>query len=87
MNGPFIPPVLSPVGTLEEPCLGIFNGSYRIIKLIGEGHTSKVYKGEITRSTGIPLQSTYVAIKIIKEDYLDKDPTAKKALAQEILAL
>jgi hypothetical protein len=55
MNGPFIPPVISPAGTLEEPCLGIFNGTYRIIKLIGEGHTSKVYKGEIIRSTGIPL--------------------------------
>jgi len=68
MNGPFSPPIISP---LEEPCLGIFNGAYRILKLIGEGHTSKVYKAE---HSGIPL---YVAIKIIKEDYLDKDPLAK----------
>ena len=74
MNGPFSPPIISPLGALEELCSGIFNGAYRILKLIGEGHTSKVYKAEHIKHSGIPL---YVAIKIIKEDYLDKDPLAK----------
>jgi hypothetical protein len=51
MNGPFSTPIKSP---LEGPCLGIFNGAYRILKVIGEGHTSKVYQAEIIESSGIP---------------------------------
>lgn len=46
----------------------IFNGKYEIIKSAGEGNTSKVYFGR-----DINNQSSVVAIKILKEEFLRRD--------------
>jgi len=46
----------------------VFNGTYEIIRSLGEGNTSKVYCG---RSLTNPSQS--VAIKILKEEFLRRD--------------
>jgi serine/threonine protein kinase len=75
MNGPFSTPIKSP---LEEPCLGIFNGAYRILKLIGEGHTSKVYKARSLKD------GKMAALKLLREDYLQKEEDAITAVENEI---
>jgi len=46
----------------------VFNGTYEIIRSLGEGNTSKVYCG---RSIVNPSES--VAIKILKEEFLRRD--------------
>ena len=46
----------------------IFNGKFEILKSLGEGNTSKVYLGRL-----IGGNDQYAAIKILKEEFLNRD--------------
>lgn len=59
----------------------IFNGQYEIIKSLGEGNTSKVYLG---RSI---TDSSFVAIKILKEEFLRRDNDSIISVHNEITIL
>ena len=61
----------------------ILNGKYALLNRLGEGNTSKVYLAKT-----IDQSQQLVAIKIIKEDFLTKDPEgARKAVLSENLTL
>ncbi len=61
----------------------ILNGKYALLNRLGEGNTSKVYLAKT-----IDQSQQLVAIKIIKEDFLTKDPEgARKAVLSEVLTL
>ena len=59
----------------------IFNGHFDIIKSLGEGNTSKVYLGR-SRTDG-----TFVAIKILKEEFLRRDNDSILSVHNEITIL
>ena len=61
----------------------ILNGKYALMSRLGEGNTSKVYLAQTVDAT-----QQMVAIKIIKDDFLQKDPAgAKKAVLSEVSTL
>jgi hypothetical protein len=61
----------------------VLNGKYALLNRLGEGNTSKVYLAKT-----IDQSQQLVAIKIIKEDFLTKDPEgARKAVLSEVLTL
>ena len=60
----------------------VFNGQYEILKSLGEGNTSKVYAG---RSLQQP--DRFVAIKILKEEFLRRDEESILSVQNEITIL
>ena len=59
----------------------IFNNQYEIIKSLGEGNTSKVYLGRSLQN------GTFVAIKILKEEFLRRDNDSILSVHNEITIL
>merc|ERR1719389_1018662 len=59
----------------------IFNGKFEILKSLGEGNTSKVYLG---KALG---EENYVAIKILKEEFLRRDQDSILSVHNEITIL
>jgi serine/threonine protein kinase len=60
----------------------VFNKQYNIIKSLGEGHTSKVYLGQSVTNPGVQ-----VAIKVLKEEFLQKEKNAIGSVEAEIQIL
>lgn len=56
----------------------VFNGKYEILKSLGEGNTSKVYLGKEIDT------EFYVAIKILKEEFLRRDQSSVVSVQNEI---
>jgi cyclin-dependent kinase 12/13 len=56
----------------------LFNGEYEIIGSLGEGNTSKVYKAR-SKNTG-----QIVALKLLREEFLNRSEGSLKAVEQEI---
>lgn len=59
----------------------IFNNKYEIVKSLGEGNTSKVYLAKLIGS------ENYVAIKILKEEFLRRDQDSILSVHNEITIL
>lgn len=58
----------------------VLNGKYALLNRLGEGNTSKVYLAQT-----IDPSQQLVAIKIIKDEFLQKDPAgARKAVLAEV---
>lgn len=66
-------------GKLKHP---VFNGEYEILSSLGEGNTSKVY---MARSIKNPKQ--VVALKLLREEFLQRDVDSIKAVENEIQIL
>lgn len=60
----------------------IFNGEYEILSSLGEGNTSKVY---MVRSLKDPKQ--LVALKLLRDEFLQRDSESIKSVEQEIQIL
>lgn len=60
----------------------IFNGEYEILSSLGEGNTSKVY---LARSIKDPKK--LVALKLLREEFLQRDKDSIKSVEQEIQIL
>ena len=60
----------------------IFNGAYEIIRSLGEGNTSKVYLGRSLKDPNLT-----VAIKIIKNEFLNRDNNSLFSVQNEITIL
>lgn len=60
----------------------IFNDTYEVVKSIGEGNSSKVYLAREIKD-----HSRFVAIKVLKEEFLRKDPSAILSVQNEIVIL
>ena len=70
-------------GSLSECTQPILNGKYALYSRLGEGNTSKVYLAQTLDHT-----NQLVAIKILKDEFLRKDPAgAKQAVLREVLTL
>jgi len=59
----------------------VFNEKYQILKSLGEGNTSKVYLGKALDG------DNYVAIKILKEEFLRRDTDSIVSVQNEITIL
>jgi len=57
----------------------IFNNEYEILSSLGEGNTSKVYMAR-----NIKDPSKIVALKLLREEFLQRDADSIKAVEQEI---
>ena len=66
-------------GKLKHP---VFNGEYEILSSLGEGNTSKVY---MARNIKNPKQ--IVALKLLREEFLQRDVDSIKAVENEIQIL
>lgn len=60
----------------------VFNNQYEIIKSLGEGNTSKVYLGK-----EVANPNNFVAIKVMKEEYLKRDSDSILSVQNEITVL
>ena len=60
----------------------VFNGEFEIVKSLGEGNTSKVYLG---RRIDFPTQ--FVAIKLLKDEFLKRDNDSIVSVHNEITIL
>jgi len=60
----------------------IFNSEYEILSSLGEGNTSKVY---LCRSLKDPKKT--VALKLLREEFLNRDDQSIKSVEQEIQIL
>jgi hypothetical protein len=66
----------------KPPQAPVLNGKYTLLSTLGEGNTSKVYLASL-----VDEPSFYVAIKILKEEFLAKDKDAKQAVVNEVVIL
>jgi serine/threonine protein kinase len=57
----------------------VFNNEYEILSSLGEGNTSKVY---MARS--LEDKKKVVALKLLKEEFLQRDAESIKSVEQEI---
>ena len=64
------------------PKMPILNGKYSMLSTLGEGNTSKVYLAQTLEE---PHQ--YVAVKILREDFLARDEDSRKAVVNEVVIL
>ena len=64
------------------PSMPILNGKYVMLSTLGEGNTSKVYLAQTLEE---PKQ--YVAIKILREEFLARDEDSRKAVVNEVIIL
>lgn len=60
----------------------VFNGEYEILSSLGEGNTSKVY---LVRSIKEPKKQ--FALKLLREEFLQRDQDSIKSVEQEIQIL
>ena len=60
----------------------VFNGEWEILSSLGEGNTSKVY---LARNLKDP--SKQVALKLLREEFLQRDADSIKSVEQEIQIL
>ena len=60
----------------------VFNGEYHVLQSLGEGNTSKVY---LARKIDDPTKT--VALKLLREEFLQRDQDSIKAVEQEIQIL
>jgi len=60
----------------------ILNGKYEMLSTLGEGNTSKVYLAQT-----IDEPRYYVAIKILRDEFLARDEDSRKAVANEVYIL
>jgi len=60
----------------------IFNNQYEILSSLGEGNTSKVY---MARS--LEDKKKVIALKLLKEEFLQRDTESIKSVEQEIQIL
>eukprot|EP00347_Sterkiella_histriomuscorum_P002389 403368348 len=60
----------------------ILNGKYIMLSTLGEGNTSKVYLAQT-----VTEPKTYVAIKILREEFLARDEDSRKAVVNEVVIL
>jgi serine/threonine protein kinase len=60
----------------------VLNNKYEMLSTLGEGNTSKVYLARLVEN---PNQ--YVAIKILKEEFLARDQDSRNAVANEVYIL
>ena len=61
----------------------VLNGKYALMSRLGEGNTSKVYLAQT-----LDVSQQLVAIKIIKDEFLQKDPAgARNAVISEVVTL
>jgi len=60
----------------------VFNGEYHVLQSLGEGNTSKVY---LARKIDDPTKT--VALKLLREEFLQRDADSIKAVEQEIQIL
>lgn len=60
----------------------ILNGKYQMLSTLGEGNTSKVYLAQTLEEP-----KYYVAIKILREEFLARDEDSRKAVANEVYIL
>mmetsp|Transcript_13574 Transcript_13574/g.23098 ORF Transcript_13574/g.23098 Transcript_13574/m.23098 type:complete len:408 (+) Transcript_13574:43-1266(+) len=67
---------------MEKQKHPIFNGEYEILSSLGEGNTSKVY---LARSLKDPKKQ--IALKLLREEFLQRDPESIKSVEQEIQIL
>jgi BR serine/threonine kinase len=65
----------------EERLIGVLNGEYRLVRLLGEGTTSRVYLAFRAKDE-LP-----VAIKIFKAEFLNSFPGATEIFANELTVL
>jgi MAP/microtubule affinity-regulating kinase len=66
----------------QLPQMPVLNGKYAMLSTLGEGNTSKVYLAQTIEE---PKQ--YVAIKILKEEFLARDEDSRKAVVNEVVIL
>merc|ERR1719329_2133577 len=59
----------------------IFNNEWEILSSLGEGNTSKVYKARNLKS------GEFVALKLLREEFLTRDSSSIKSVEQEIQIL
>ncbi len=64
------------------PSMPVLNGKYLMLSTLGEGNTSKVY---LAQTLEVPRH--YVAIKILKEEFLSRDEDSRKAVVNEVIIL
>ena len=64
------------------PKMPILNGKYEMLSTLGEGNTSKVY---LARTLDEPKH--YVAVKILKDDFLARDQDSRNAVVNEVVIL
>jgi len=62
----------------------VFNNKYEIVKSLGEGNTSKVYLGKAINEEN---EHKFVAIKILKEEFLRRDQDSIVSVHNEITIL
>ena len=60
----------------------IFNDKYEIISSLGEGNTSKVYLCRLIENPKLE-----VALKLLREEFLQRDEDSIKSVEQEIQIL
>jgi serine/threonine protein kinase len=60
----------------------VLNGKYNLLSTLGEGNTSKVYLASL-----VDEPTMFVAIKILKDEFLAKDKDAKQAVVNEVVIL
>lgn len=63
----------------KKPKHPVFKGEHEIVSSLGEGNTSKVY---LVRSIKEPKKQ--MALKLIKEEFLQKDKKSINNVEQEI---
>ena len=66
----------------QPPSMPIFNGKYVMLNTLGEGNTSKVYLAQT-----IEEPKTYVAVKVLREEFLSRDQDSRQAVINEIVIL
>ena len=59
----------------------IFNQEWEILSSLGEGNTSKVYKVRNIKTGG------FAALKLLREEFLQRDKSSIKSVEQEIQIL
>lgn len=62
----------------------VFNNTYNITKLLGQGNTAKVYLGQAIDPKTVPHK---VAIKILKSEFMEKDSHNEKSVMDEVRIL
>lgn len=68
-----VEPIIKP-----EKIIGVLNGKYRFMRLIGEGSSSRVY-------LAFTIPDEYpVAVKIFKSEFLNSSPEAKEIYLSEV---
>ena len=60
----------------------IFNKKYKMVSSLGEGNTSKVYLAEVLNQP-----KAFVAVKILRDEFLAKDKDARQTVVNEVLIL